>query len=57
MDQGLVPNRYAKALYKFAQEKGQARRVYELMKQLADSFAGQQKLQQVVANPFCAGRR
>ena len=30
MDQGLIPNRYAKALYKFALEKGAADRVYEL---------------------------
>lgn len=52
MDQGLVPNRYAKALYKFALEKGQAERVYELMKQLAASFAGESNLQQIVANPF-----
>ena len=52
MDQGLVPNRYAKALYKFATEKGQAQRVYELMKHLAATFAGEQNLQQVIANPF-----
>lgn len=52
MNQGLVPNRYAKALYKFALEKGQAERVYEIMKQLASAFAGQPKLRQTVANPF-----
>ena len=54
MDQGLIPNRYAKALYKFAFEKGAADRVYELMKCLCASFAGQPRLQEVVANPFVA---
>ena len=54
MDQGLIPNRYAKALYKFALEKGAADRVYELMKCLCASFAGQPRLQEVVANPFVA---
>ncbi|WP_295730628.1 F0F1 ATP synthase subunit delta [uncultured Muribaculum sp.] len=54
MDQGLIPNRYAKALYKFALEKGAATRVYELMKRLCASFAGQPRLQEVVANPFVA---
>lgn len=32
MNQGLIPSRYAKALYKFAVEKGKADRVYVLMK-------------------------
>ena len=44
MDQGLIPNRYAKALYKFALDKGEASRVYELMKNVAASFAGQPPL-------------
>ncbi len=30
MNQGLIPSRYAKALYKFAVEKGKADRVYVL---------------------------
>ncbi len=54
MDQGLIPNRYAKALYKFALEKGSAERVYELMKCLCASFVEQPRLQEVVANPFVA---
>lgn len=54
MDQGLIPNRYAKALYGFALEKGEATRVYELMKALSASFAAEPRLQEVMANPFVA---
>ncbi len=52
MDQGLIPNRYAKALYKFALEKNEADRVYELMKNVAASFVGQPQLNDVMANPY-----
>lgn len=52
MDQGLIPNRYAKALYKYALEKGQDGRVYELMKNLSASFAAQPRLQAVMSNPY-----
>lgn len=52
MNQGLIPNRYAKALFKFATEKGQASGVYGLMTKLAASFAAQPKLQAVIANPY-----
>jgi F-type H+-transporting ATPase subunit delta len=54
MDQGLIPNRYANALYKYASEQGAAERVYELMKCLCASFTEQPRLQEVVANPFVA---
>lgn len=52
MDQGLIPRRYAKALYKFALEKGDAGRVYSLMKTLAASFVAEPTLQQVMENPY-----
>ena len=52
MDQGLIPNRYAKALFKFALDKKQAPKVYELMECLVNSFAAQPKLQAVIANPY-----
>lgn len=52
MNEGLIPNRYAKALYKFAQEKGEAKQVYEEMKQLSKSFAEVDTLQKVVDNPY-----
>lgn len=52
MNEGLIPSRYAKALYKFALEKGAAERVYGLMKSLTAAFASQEGLQPVMSNPF-----
>ena len=54
MNQGLIPSRYAKALYKFAVEKGKADRVYVLMKNLEAAFAAQPRLQEVMNNPYIA---
>lgn len=52
MNEGLIPRRYAKALYKFALEKGQDKPVYGLMQNLVSAFAADVKLQQVMSNPF-----
>ncbi|MCH5229982.1 MAG: F0F1 ATP synthase subunit delta [Muribaculaceae bacterium] len=52
MDNGLIPRRYAKALYKFALEKGETKKIYELSKRVIDSFAGNPDLQKVLSNPF-----
>lgn len=52
MNEGLIPRRYAKALLKFAREKGQAKEVYSLMKTLAASFVANPGLSTAVANPF-----
>ena len=52
MDNGLIPHRYAKALYKFALEHGNARSVYEEMKAVVDSFQNNPRLAKVLANPF-----
>lgn len=52
MDQGLIPNRYAKALYKFALEINGADRVYELMKNVAVSFVEHPQLNSIMANPY-----
>lgn len=52
MNEGLIPSRYAKALYKFALEKGESGRVYELMRSLSAAFAGNDGLQPVMSNPF-----
>lgn len=52
MNEGLIPRRYAKALYKFAAEKGQDGRMYDLMKTLSASFASEPSLNQVMCNPF-----
>lgn len=52
MNEGLIPRRYAKALFKVAQEKNCAPQMYALMKQLSLSFAAQPVLNQTIANPF-----
>ncbi len=52
MNEGLVPRRYAKALYGFALEKGVAERVYTMMKNLTASFAANGGLQPTLANPY-----
>ena len=52
MNQGLIPSRYAKALFEFASEKKADRRIYDLMHALESSFASEPSLQQAVANPF-----
>ena len=52
MNEGLIPQRYAKALYKLAVERGNSEKVYLEMKTVAESFAGNPGLQKVLANPF-----
>lgn len=52
MNDGLIPQRYAKALYKLALDKGNAKAVYEEMKLVADSFRDNPDLNRVLANPF-----
>jgi len=54
MNEGLIPRRYAKALYKVAVERNVDRRLYVLMQTLADSFDSTAGLQAMVANPFVA---
>ena len=52
MDSGLIPQRYAKALYKFAMEHGSTEAVYEEMKEVISSFQNNPRLAKVLANPF-----
>ncbi|MGM9804524.1 MAG: ATP synthase F1 subunit delta [Muribaculaceae bacterium] len=52
MNDGLIPNRYAKALYKHASEVGEAGEVYGQMKRLAASFASVDGLKATINNPF-----
>lgn len=54
MDNGLLPRRYAKALYKFAAEKNDTAKVYELMENVEAAFSTQRQLESVLANPFVA---
>ena len=52
MNDGLIPRRYAKALFKVAQEKQQTEPLYLLMGKLADSFKANAQLQKTIANPY-----
>lgn len=52
MDNGLIPGRYAKALYKYALEKGDTGKLYELMNRVVASFNDNPQLQKVLSNPF-----
>ncbi|MCM1377425.1 MAG: F0F1 ATP synthase subunit delta [Clostridium sp.] len=52
MDNGLIPHRYAKALYKFALEHGNTEQVYKEMKSVIDAFLVNPSLQKVISNPF-----
>lgn len=52
MDKGLLPRRYAKALYKFALEKGQTKKVYAIMQNIAAAFATNPDMNTVMSNPF-----
>lgn len=54
MDKGLIPRRYAKALYEVAVERKADAKVYALMQTLAASFAAEPKLASTMANPFVA---
>lgn len=52
MNQGLIPRRYAKALYKFALEHNTDKRIYALTGALVDQFAHHKELQLTLSNPF-----
>ena len=52
MNDGLIPNRYAKALYKQAIEAGDAAAVYGQAKSLANAYASEASLAKTVGNPF-----
>lgn len=52
MNEGLIPNRYAKALYKYSLENKEAETVYEQMKHLSDSFESHKELKAMVDNPY-----
>ena len=54
MNDGLIPNRYAKALYKHACEVGEAAEVYGQMKSMAQCFAQVEGLKATIDNPFIA---
>ncbi|MCM1110013.1 MAG: F0F1 ATP synthase subunit delta [Clostridium sp.] len=51
MNDGLIPRRYAKALYKVAAEKGKQKEIYGTMNNLIASFRSAPELTEVVRNP------
>lgn len=52
MISGLIPHRYAKALYKFALENKSVGKVYDEMKNVIASFQQNPGLAKVLSNPF-----
>lgn len=52
MDQGLIPRRYAKALYAVGIERSDTANLYQLMQALGKAFADTPGLAATVANPF-----
>lgn len=56
MDHGLIPRRYAKALYEVAVAKGSDEAIYGIMQRLTAAFAAEPKLGQTMANPFVADK-
>lgn len=51
MDQGLIPRRYAKALFLLAAEKGCDAAVYDAMRRLAHAFSSDPALDRAMGNP------
>jgi len=51
MNIGIIPMRYAKALFAFAQDKGLEEKVYAEMSTLSQSFAEHSSLKTVLDNP------
>lgn len=52
MSDGLIPRRYAKALFKFTEERGCSGAVYEEMKTVIDAFESNPQLGKMMGNPF-----
>lgn len=54
MNQGLIPARYAKALYEFAAQSGDDSQLFAIMQTLSATFAAEPRMQKVISNPFVA---
>lgn len=52
MSDGLIPMRYAKALYKFAAEQNKTADVYDIMNNVIIAFERNPEMQKVMANSF-----
>ena len=51
MNDGLIPRRYAKALFKFAVENGDSTEIYELLKSISFKHAAIDELKRAMLNP------
>ncbi len=52
MYDGLIPQRYAMALFKHAEDTKKTKQVYDMMKSVIASFESNPSLSKVLANPF-----
>lgn len=52
MYDGLIPQRYAMALFKYAEAKKNTKEVYDELKAVIRSFENNPSLQKVLSNPF-----
>lgn len=52
MNEGLIPRRYAKALYEYTASLGKDERMYALMKSLSAAFEATPQIRKVLANPY-----
>ncbi len=57
MNTGMIPSRYAKALYGYTEEKSVTERVYGEMQQLAASFAAEPALRHALDNPVLSAEQ
>lgn len=54
MNEGLIPRRYARALYEVAEQRSRAERMYTLMRTLAAEAQREPQLARTLANPYIA---
>lgn len=52
MVSGLIPRRYASALYKYAGKSDSCKAVYETMQRVAEAFRSNPRLEKVLSNPY-----
>lgn len=52
MISGLIPHRYARALYKYAAESDNCKTVYDEMKNVIEAFRSNPQLDKVLSNPY-----
>ena len=56
MDEGLISRRYAKALLKFAQDRGTTDQIYEEVKKFEENFVSHPELQKALLNPVLSAK-